>query len=206
MLLTTPGLLLILGVYLINQFAAEGVALSVLSLLLNFRLGEGITIGTLALGISSLSGFLLAFRYVLSAVISPFAGSLSDRIHSGRFMILTAGLILSIFSFLLIGFGQSLPIIIAGIILNAIGGGGMIVALSALLGDIAPKNAEGEMLGIYATAGDIGSALGPMFAYFLMNYVPISNVFFVCGFLFTISFLFVLANKRNLTSKASSVS
>ncbi len=184
-LLSTPGLRRGLALYLVNQFASEGGALSVLSVLLAVRLGDR---GAAALGfagIPSLSGALLALRFVLSAALSPVAGLLSDRMARGRTRVLASGLLISALSLLLIGYGRSVGLMVLGVVLNALGGAGVLVSLAALLGDLAPPDAEGAVTGLYATAGDVGSALGPVLAYALLAYVPVSAVFLLCAGLFT---------------------
>jgi len=178
---STRGLPVVLLIYMGKQFAAEGVAFSILAILLQYRFGDGITIWGTLIGIASLNGFMLAFRYLISAVISPFLGDISDRIKNGRFWLLTISLSLSVVSFGMIAWCSSLTGILIAMVLNAIDGAGSHVALAALMADRAPKDNEGKVLGIYATAGDLGSALGPMYAYFMLNFVAVSNVFVISG-------------------------
>jgi MFS family permease len=188
-LFSRPGIPLVMFTYLVNQFAAEGVALSVLSILLKNRFGSEVYLGSVVLGIISLSGFLLALRYVLSASLSPLLGAFSDKDQRGRFQLLLLGLVISVLSFFSIGYGQQLWTVLTGILLNAIGGAGLLASLSALLGDLSPQNQEGKVTGMYATAGDVGSALGPMFAYFLLAIFHISIVFTMCAVLFLLCML-----------------
>ncbi len=178
---STKGLPVLLLIYMGKQFAAEGIALSLLAILLQERFGEGVTLMGTLIGIATLNGFLLAFRYLLSAVLSPIVGSLSDRGSNGRFWLLTFSLAVSVVSFGMIAWCRSLPWIVVAMVLNAIDGAGSHVALAALVADRAPKDSAGKVLGIYATAGDLGSALGPMYGYFMLNFVHVSSVFVISG-------------------------
>ncbi|MEE4194293.1 MAG: MFS transporter, partial [Anaerolineae bacterium] len=178
---STKGLPVLLLIYMGKQFAAEGIALSLLAILLQERFGEGVTLMGTLIGIATLNGFMLAFRYLLSAVLSPMVGSLSDRGSNGRFWLLTFSLAVSVISFGMIAWCRSLPWIVFAMVLNAIDGAGSHVALAALVADRAPKDSAGKVLGIYATAGDLGSALGPMYGYFMLNFVSVANVFLISG-------------------------
>ena len=201
MMFSSRSLPIILFIYMVNQFAAEGVALSILSLLLQARFIEGLFLGDTLIGIASLNGFLLAFRYLLSALISPLVGDWSDRIRNGRFWLLVLGLLVSVVSFIVLAASQSILWIILAMVLNAIGGAAVLVALPSLLGDHAPKDSAGKILGIYATAGDLGSALGPMFAYFLLGYIAVGNVFLICGIFLAFCLLGGLAGLKTVRVK-----
>ncbi len=110
-------------------------------------------------------------------------GGLSDQVKNGRFWLLTSSLALTVISFGLIAWSQTLPGIIFAMVLNAFGGAGTLVALGAIFANRVPKQSTGTVLGIYATAGDLGSALGPMVAYSLLSYIVVENVFVISGVL-----------------------
>lgn len=184
LLKASPGLLVILLIYLVNQFAGEGVALSMLSLLLKERLGNAFTLGRWMVGAASLSGILLAMRYLLSAFLSPVIGAVSDRIDPGRIKVIIAGLLIAAVSMVVIAYGHSLGWLLGGMLLNALSGSTLMVALAAYLGDHSTPATQSRLIGLYATFGDTGSALGPMFGYWLLTFGSISRVFVVCAVLF----------------------
>ncbi|MBN2499323.1 MAG: MFS transporter [Anaerolineales bacterium] len=181
----TPGMLIIVLLYMITQFVGEGVALSTISLLLKEKFGEFVSFSWTTLGIASVSGMLISARYILSGVSSPLVGNISDQLNN-RKLLLSIGMFLGIASFLVIGYSSSLQWITLGILLNAISGSALLVLLGALLGDISSEGAEGQMVGIYATFGDMGSALGPLFAYLILPIVNLPTVYMLCGVLFLI--------------------
>lgn len=178
---STKGLPVLLLVYMGKQFAAEGVALSLLAIMLQSHFGDSITVVGMLIGIASLNGLMLAFRYLLAALLSPILGSLSDRGRNGRFWLLTISLALSVVSFGMIAWCGSLPWIIVAMVLNAIDGAGSHVALGSMVADRAPEKEAEKVMGLYATAGDLGSAFGPMYGYFMLNYVQVSSVFVISG-------------------------
>lgn len=204
-----PGFGIILMIYMINQFAGEGVALSMLSYLLKERFGRGFDIGMVVVGAASLSGLLLALRYVTSALLAPRIGTVSDRHDPQRRWTIFAGLAAGVISLLMIGYGRHLAVIVAGMVLNAFSGSAMMTALAAAVADRSTANSQGNMIGLYATAGDIGSALGPMMGYWLLNFRPVNDVFLLCAILFIGSFLLLPRLNTRLTltnlSKQSSM-
>ena len=178
---STRGLPVLLLIYMGKQFAAEGIALSLLAIMLQVHFGDGVTVLGLLIGIASLNGLMLAFRYLLSALLSPILGSLSDRMKNGRYWLLAFSLAVSVISFGMIAWCRSLPWIIFAMVLNAIDGAGSHVALGAMVANRAPKASMGKVLGLYATAGDLGSAFGPMYGYYMLNFVAVGNVFVISG-------------------------
>jgi MFS family permease len=90
----------------------------------------------------------------------------------------------------LIGYGRSDVGILAGMLVNALAGSILIVTLAAYLGDHTTPATQSRLIGLYATFGDTGSALGPMFGYWLLRFGNISIVFLVCAGLFILSLLF----------------
>jgi len=194
----SPGFTIILIIYMVNQFAGEGVALSMLSYLLKERFGRGFDLGMFVLGAASLSGLLLALRYVTSALLAPRIGIFSDRRDPQRRWTIFAGLIAGVISLLMIGYGRHLAVIVAGMIINAFSGSALMTALAAAVGDRSTQSSQGNLIGLYATAGDIGSALGPMMGYWLLNFRPVNDVFLLCAVLFTGSLLLLTHLKTGL--------
>ena len=74
-----PGLSAVAMINMINQFAGEGVAISTFSFLLMEKYGSQISMGPLVLGVASLGGSMIALRYILSAILSPTIGKISDQ-------------------------------------------------------------------------------------------------------------------------------
>jgi MFS family permease len=199
-----PGLSTVTVVYMTNQFAGEGVAISTFSFLLLEKYGSQFSLGLMVLGVASLGGSMIALRYVLSAVLSPILGKISDQ-SVGRSAVIIFGITAGIVSFLIFGFAGSFGYILVGIVFNALSGSALSVVLAATLGDLSPAGKEGEMIGIYATAGDIGSAAGPLFAYFALPFISLSAVYLVCSLLFTACLMAARRLKNSTTTLGAEI-
>jgi len=180
---TIPGLDAVIVIYMVHQFAGEGVAISTFSLLLLERFGSEFSLGWAVLGAASLGGSIIALRFILSAILSPLLGKLSDR-SLGRKTVILIGITAGIISFIIFAYGRTFGVILIGIVVNALSGSSLSVVLVATLGDLSPPGKEGEIIGAYATAGDIGSAAGPLFAYLVLPLLSLSYVYLVCSVLF----------------------
>ena len=140
---------------------------------------------------------MIALRFTLSAILSPQLGKLSDQ-SLGRSTVIFVGITAGIISFLIFGYAGSFGVILIGIVVNALSGSALSVVLAATLGDLSPPGKEGEIIGVYATAGDIGSAAGPLFAYLALPLISLSSVYLVCSLLFS-GCLLVAKKLRNTT-------
>lgn len=193
-----PQILTVLLLYLIFQFTGEGIVLSTLNLLLNRRFGTEINLGFLTLGIASASGILAAFRSWVAGITGPIAGRISDRAAERRRTI-AASLLCGIAGFTLLGVAQSPGAITAGITLSAISAGAGMATITAAIGDATPQGEHGAFMGLYATAGDVGSAAGPFLAFALASQVALQWVYLLSALAFALG----LWITHRLTAKPS---
>jgi MFS family permease len=56
--------------------------------------------------------------------------------------------------------------------------------VTALTGDLVEKRQRGRAIGLLHTAGDFGSAAGPLIAYALLLRVGLSGIYLLCAVLF----------------------
>ncbi len=180
----------VLLLVLLFQFAGEGVALSTFNLLLERRFGATLQLGTVALGITSATGILAALRSLMAASAGPLAGWIADRRRS-RTGVLAASLILGMLGFGLLSVAQSPSLILVSVIISALSAGAGMAALTAALGDRTASHRRGLIVGAYATAGDTGSALGPLVAYPLATAVPLAWAYVICAVAFAIGLLYL---------------
>jgi MFS family permease len=190
------GLLTAAGLFLIIQFAGEGLVLSTASLLLQQRFGPSIALGSLALGVASAGGILLALRSLLASVIGPPAGHLSDG-HTGRWPVIAGSLALGMLGFGLLASAASLWLVVLGVAVGAVSTGAVAAALTAYVGDLTPPGRQGVVMGAYATAGDLGSTAGPFLAFALLAVLDLRWVYWLC----TLAFLAGLWMIWNLHSQ-----
>jgi MFS family permease len=166
-----------------TQFAGDGIMLSSVALLFSRRFGDTISIGTLVLGAATASGVLLALRAVLAAATGPLAGRVSDG-RLGRPLIISVSFGLGILSFVVLAFSESIPWALVGIILGALSGGALLAILTAYMGDQIPPEKLGSGMGLFATAGDVGSTLGPLVAFSLVATMDLKWVYLLSMLVF----------------------
>ncbi len=169
--------------YMLTQFAGDGIALSTTTLLLQRRFGESVRIGPFSLGIASAGGVLLALRSLIAGAVGPLAGRWSDR-RTGRWPGVLGSLFIGIAGFTVLAFATSLWSITLGTVLGAISTGIALATLAAQVGDLTPDGKQGLALGVYAAAGDIGSTAAPLVTFMLLPRVDLRWIFLFCALAF----------------------
>ncbi len=195
LLRANQGLLTASALYLIIQFTGEGVVLSTISLLLQQRFGQEVAVGSLALGVASAGGLILGLRSLLAGAVGPLAGQLSDT-RFGRWPMITASLVAGIAGFGLLALATSPGLIILGVALGAASAGAALATLAALVGDLAPPGRQGVVMGVYATAGDVGSAAGPFLAFSLVLVVDLQWIYLFCSSTFLIGLWLIWRTRK----------
>jgi MFS family permease len=74
--------------------------------------------------------------------------------------------------------------ILTGVALGAVTVGSVQALVTALTGDVVSLAQRGRAIGLLHTAGDLGSAIGPLVAYALMPWVGLRGVYLLCAGLF----------------------
>jgi len=141
-------------------FAMSGLLASTLGMQLASLAGSA---GWL-IPVASLTGALLAVRHVAGMVEAPLAGYLLDRVGDRR-PIAGAGVLVTLLGFAILVKGGSVEWVIAGVVLAAMGEALILPSVVVWTGDSAPPAHRGVVMGGLATAGDLGSALGPLVGY-----------------------------------------
>jgi MFS family permease len=154
--------------------------MSTISLYLGQRWGDRIPLGDVAVGVSSLAGAMLALRALLGIVSGPLAGILSDRL-AARWPVAGGGILLGVTGFLLLTLPVGFWLVPVAVSLVAMSAGAMIAVLAALVGDMVGNEGRGLSMGFMATAGDTGSALGPLLAYALAISFSLRWVYLGCA-------------------------
>ena len=161
----------------INWLIFIGVALSILPLLLEERLGTRIGLaGLLTLQLVSFTGLLSFFNTLISLNTSISVGWLSDR-SDNRWRLIVLGLVMGVISLSLAAVGQGWVVIVATM-LNAVVSSILIMQTTTIIGDIMRGTPQqGRTLGFLNTAGDLGGAVGPMLAFVLLPMIDLQGVF-----------------------------
>ncbi len=118
--------------------------------------GVGLGIDALQKATPIISGFLLGYIAVL-----PLIGRLADLVARQR--ILLACLTIFVIGSAITALAVELPVLVAGRVLQGIGGGGLVPATLALVADLWPPGRRGTPLGVVGAVQELGSVLGPVF-------------------------------------------
>jgi MFS family permease len=167
-------------VYLVTFFVNGGVLMSTIGLYLGRRWGTSITAAGLVIGVASLAGLVLALRALLGMLSGPVAGIISDWLGD-RWPVVRVGILIGTMGFVILALPGGLWTILTAVALVALSAGGLITALYSLVGDLSSKERQGITVGGLATAGDIGSAAGPLVAYALVAILDLRWVYLICA-------------------------
>jgi MFS family permease len=162
-----PVLVTIVVIMALNWLIFLGVIGAVLPVLLQERIGSTLAIGALLIPIATLTGMVAAGRDTVSIITASVAGRVSDWLQN-RWPLVVGGFVLGSVALLVIAIGSGIVVII-GILLGAITASLLQTQTTTLVGDYSYPNQQGRVLGVINTAGDLGSATGPLLAFALIN-------------------------------------
>lgn len=159
-----------------HRFFFAGVFNSTLGLYLRSTLGERASIGPWVVGIASLTGTLLFVRNVLTVLIGPGGGHLSDHLGERR-RVLLMGEAAGALGLICMAINGS-PVLLGLSILMVAGAEGLVPPmLVSWMGDITRRERRAMAVGGYQTMGDLGSGLGPLVAYPLAQWLGLPLVY-----------------------------
>jgi MFS family permease len=190
-------ILVVSYIYFVTLFVSSGVLMSTLGLYLERGWGAGISLGGAVVGVASLAGLMLAMRALLGIVAGPVAGIVSDRMGD-RWPVMRGGILLAATGFLALALLGSVGAVTAGVAAVSLGAGALATTLAAIVGDLAQEGQQGMAIGGLATAGDIGSALGPPLAYALAVILDLQWVYLICVLALASALLVAMGQGRGL--------
>ncbi|WP_134324134.1 MFS transporter [Cumulibacter soli] len=117
--------------------------------------GVGIGIDALQRATPIISGFLLGYIAAL-----PLIGRISDLISRQRVLLWCMAIFIA--GSALTALAHDLPTLVAGRVIQGVGGGGLIPATLAIVGGLWPAERRGVPLGIVGAVQELGSVLGPL--------------------------------------------
>lgn len=174
------------------RFIFAGVIAATSILWLSGFAGEGLQTPGLFIPIATLTGTLVALRTTFSMLGAPAAGFLSDHIHGRRLIIIGAALMIGAAGLWLMG-SPFLPLALFGVLLSALTASGVQVLTTAYVGDRTPPSQSGRTLSVIFTFGDLGSALGPPIAFWLLVSFPLAAIFRLCAIISFAASVFTFA-------------
>lgn len=174
----------------VNRFVISGMLSATMGLLVQNQFQNS----SIALGIATLTGLLMAGQTLFSMLFAPVSGILSDRLGS-RQRVIVLGLIAGVLGTALLAWGAPAAIII-GALLVAAAKAGLQSMATTLTGDVVSETQRGRAIGALYTAGDLGSAIGPSVAYALLPLVHLPGIYWLSAAIFGFTLVLTVARKH----------
>lgn len=161
----------------VNWLIFLGVLGATMPLLLEERIGETVHVLGLLIPLATFTGGLAASNQMVSLLVSPLAGWISDYSRK-RWAVVFWALILGLVATGLIAVGTGIVLVVATMI-GAIATSALQTQVMTLVGDYTLAHQRGRILGILNTVGDVGSAGGPLLAYAVLSTIHLSGIFWL---------------------------
>jgi MFS family permease len=153
-------------------FGAQGVVLSVLTLLVHDR-----HLSFAGWGVEGTAGVLMAMMIGGSALTAWQVGRHIDRSRR-KTASLAVGVVLLLAGFALLAVSWQAAAAVAALALIGAGLGGINTPLLLIIGELAPAGSHGRAIGIYQVLGDLGGSLGPIIGLeALLRYGGVATLF-----------------------------
>jgi MFS family permease len=161
------------------RFVYAGVMASTTILWLTSLFGERLLLSKFAIPIATLTGAFVALRAMVSMVGGPLAGFLSDTLGQ-RWLVISGIVFLGAVGMWFMG-DSAIYLALLGALISSITSGGVQALIPAIIGDKINQTQYGRSLSAVFSSGDIGSALGPPFALWLMGLLSINVLYRLCA-------------------------
>jgi MFS family permease len=152
-------------------FAAADTYVVVLALP-EMMAASGLSAEQLQEGAPIISGFLLGYTAVL-----PLVGRIADL--RGRIPVLVGSLVVFAVGSLVTASAYDLGSMVAGRVLQGIGGGGLVPATLALVADLYPPRRRGLPLGVVGAVQEFGNVVGPLYGAVVLAFGSWRDIFWI---------------------------
>jgi DHA1 family multidrug resistance protein-like MFS transporter len=147
-------------------------------------------------------GWLFGLQTLTTLAVRPAIGFLSDR--AGRRWVIVTGLVVCSAAVVLVSIATNLSEIITTIVAYAAGVATTTAATSAYITDVTRRARYGAAHGVFGTIYDVGDALGPIVAGFLVAAVGYTRMFQVMAAVaLTMAVAFAVASRIGDTSRVA---
>lgn len=192
---------LILSMLLVGVVLAALDLTVVVAILTTMMYDLDIAIGDLDKGAWIVSAYLLAYT-----VTMPFLGRVSDVY--GRRSVFLAALLVFVVGSVMVAVSTTqmgLGWVIAGRVVQAIGGGAMVPVSMAVVSDIFPARRRGLALGLIGAADTAGWVIGPLYGSLMLKYLGWHAIFWINVPLGLLSAVLIFVALRGVKSLPSPV-
>lgn len=163
-----------------------GMVITTLGLVLKTQMGPSFSIGGYALGVATLTGFILGLRWFIDGAGSPVLGFAADKIgrqRSLRFLFPFNAVALIVLSLL-----KTPALLVFLIFAFFIGSSAVMTLLSVHAGRRGP-----HAVASYATAMDFGTSVGPLISWGIIQFsLSTGLIFFIGGSIYCIASIIAL--------------
>ena len=147
-------------------------------------------------------GWLFGLQTLTTLAVRPAIGFLSDR--AGRRWVIVTGLVVCSAAVVLVSIATNLSEIITAIVAYAAGVATTTAATSAYITDMTRRARYGAAHGVFGTIYDVGDALGPIVAGFLVAAVGYTRMFqIMAAVALTMAVAFAVASKMGDSSRVA---
>jgi MFS family permease len=148
------------------NLVVSGGLVATLGYYLDQRLGDGVAIAGVVLGVATINGLLQAARW-LADVGNLYWGQIADNV--GLEKVAIAAMPVSIAALLLLALDAPLSIALPWLALTLVFLAAAVIALTAIAGGLATSPERPQALARFATWQDTGAAFGPLLAFALTS-------------------------------------
>ena len=138
--------------------------------------GVGVTIDALQRAAPIISGFLLGYVAVL-----PLIGRVADLVDRQRVLLACLGVFVA--GSAVTALATDLPVLVAGRVVQGVGGGGLVPATLAIVAQLWPADRRGVPLGVVGAVQELGSVLGPVLGALVLVVAEWRAIFWLNAFL-----------------------
>jgi MFS family permease len=183
-----------------SRFVNWGVMAATGILWISTFIEDGVELGGVYIPLATFTGGFTALTMLASIGGAPAAGFLSDKLGRRWGVLALSALIGGVGIWLMTTSWVALALI--GAVLAKITGGGVESLVPALTGDLIDKPAQGRVLGMIYTFGDLGSTLGPPVALGLLNAekLTLNQIYQLCAVMFLIIMVFAIYQQNKVST------
>jgi MFS family permease len=161
-----------------STFLVGALVSATLGYMLRQRFGLAVSVGAWAVGVASVTGFLLSIKGFLDLGFAPVAGRLADR--WGRNRIVLTALPVSIGTVGVLALQPALLTVAGAVLVLYIASTALHVTLDAVASDIVPAGKRRAFLSLFVTWQDLGAATGPLIGYWIAPQFGLTGLY-LCG-------------------------
>lgn len=183
------GLLAILLTGLIIAFVVYGIFTSTLSKVVENQFGEQITFLSFTVGAVAVSGVLQSLRMGMDPFLAPLVGRLSDQ-KFGRIPLLIFALFLGAICLFIMPLNISFILFVIVIFIFQLVSTLLITTSDSMAADFSSHSSSVKTMTNYTLFVDLGSALGPLIGYFVIDFIGLHSLYWIAGIIVTSLFIY----------------